>query len=132
MQPLLGHDTLATGIFAVLFGGWVVFELLLNMRLRLERKTKRHDRGSSALVFGANIAAFFVMELIANNATWAGIGGSRWDVFGVGIALGVAGLGVRLYAIRVLWEVLHSDDRHAIGPESRRIWTIPLHSQSVV
>ncbi len=102
MQPLPGHDPLATGIFAVLFGGWVVFEFSLSMRLRPDRKTKRRDRGSSALVFGSNIAAFFVMELIANNATWAGIGNPRWIVFGVGIALGVAGLGLRLYAIRVL------------------------------
>jgi protein-S-isoprenylcysteine O-methyltransferase Ste14 len=102
MQPLVGHDTLATGIFAFLFGGWVVFEFLLSMRLRLERNIKRRDRGSSALVFGSNIAAFFVMELIANNATWAGTGGPRWVVFGIGIALAVAGLGLRLYAIQVL------------------------------
>lgn len=102
MQPLVGHDSLATGIFAVVFGGWVLFEIGLSSFKRPERGAKRRDGVSGLFVFLAIFVAFIIMESVAKAAPGAAMTTKPWIIFGAAIAVAFAGFALRLWAIRVL------------------------------
>jgi hypothetical protein len=51
------------------------------------------------LILGSVAAAFILMDAIASHGIWATVAAPRWVVFGVGIALAMAGFAPRLGAI---------------------------------
>jgi len=101
MQPLVGNDHLASGLFAAVFGCWILFEMALTGRTGRRRGATRGDRGSNVLIFGSMFAAFFIMGVTASVSP-ARMAGDVWAIFAGGIVLACAGIGLRLWAIRVL------------------------------
>ena len=102
MQPLVGHDPIATATFAVVFGGWILFEIILTGRRRPSRGERSRDRGSGLLVFGAMFVAFMILLKGPSSVPEATMSASPWMVFGVAIVIALAGFGLRVWAIREL------------------------------
>ena len=102
MQPLVGENTLASAIFAVVFGGWIVFEMVFTARTGARGDAKRQNRASTLAVFGSIILAFLIIQAAPQQAPWAAIHGDSWLVFGIGIALALAAFAFRLWAMATL------------------------------
>jgi len=102
MQPLVGENTLASAIFAVVFGGWIVFEMVFTARTGARGDAKRQNRASTLAVFGSVILAFLIIQASPQQAPWAAIHGDSWLVFGIGIALALAAFAFRLWAMATL------------------------------
>jgi protein-S-isoprenylcysteine O-methyltransferase Ste14 len=93
---------MASIAFGVVFGGWILFEIVFTACRRPRREDRRHDRGSSALVFGAIFVSFLIMDNAATSAPAAAIAADPRAVFAAGIMLALAGIALRLWAIHVL------------------------------
>ncbi len=102
MQPLVNESPLAAAIFAVVFGGWVVFEVVFTARTRARGRANREDRASTLAVFGAIILALLIIQAGPQQVPSAAIHGNAWLVFGIGIALAVAAFAFRLWAMATL------------------------------
>jgi protein-S-isoprenylcysteine O-methyltransferase Ste14 len=101
MEPFVGNDT-ASMIFAVVFGGWVLFEIALTARKRARGVGRGRDRGSAVLVFAATMIGFIIMANCATSASSAAINGHPWIIFAAGIVIALGGIALRLWSIRVL------------------------------
>jgi protein-S-isoprenylcysteine O-methyltransferase Ste14 len=102
MEPLIGNDQVASAIFAVVFGGWILFEIVFTGRKQPRRGARRSDRGSGLFVLGSMFAAFLIMAMFAASFPGTTISAGPWVVFAVGLLVALAGFGLRLWAIRVL------------------------------
>jgi protein-S-isoprenylcysteine O-methyltransferase Ste14 len=102
MQPQVGQDNVATAIFAVVFGGWIIFEILVTTRTRARGDDRKQNRASTLAVFGSIILAFLIMQAAPQQAPWAAIHWDGWLVFGIGIVLALAAFAFRLWAMATL------------------------------
>jgi protein-S-isoprenylcysteine O-methyltransferase len=107
VRPLFDRDATAAAVFWVVFFGWGLLELggsWAEIR-RLRRSGERHsaaDKGTAPLFFVAIYGGFGLAFLAAYEATWAAVPGPRWVSFAFGVALMVAGIAVRQWAIQTL------------------------------
>ena len=102
---------------------WVIPEIVLSLRLRSSADAQKLDRGSKAAVVWsvwlgvwAGFAATYMLPRFAMGHLWR-------SMFAAGIALWLAGVAFRLYAMRVLgkfftYDVAISSGQHVIqaGP----------------
>lgn len=101
MQPLVGNSTVASAVFAVVFGVWIMSEMVLTGRKRPRGHLRGQDRGSGVFVFGSMFVAFFIMD-VGTSVSGMAMSGNPWVIFVAGILVALAGIGLRLWAIRVL------------------------------
>lgn len=87
--------------FTACFYGWAVFELVVNLRWWRHGSHNR-DRYSRYLIIGGMLTAFTLAVGAASAAGFADIAFARPWVFYSGLALMIAGLLFRGYAIRLL------------------------------
>jgi protein-S-isoprenylcysteine O-methyltransferase Ste14 len=95
-------DTAAGIGFYGLLVVFVVLEQRIRLRSALNREGARRDAGSLFVIVGfvgAGIAGAFVL---ASGLPGAGISGGRWILYGCGLALIVAGIVVRQWAVVLL------------------------------
>lgn len=107
MQPLFESNSAAAAIFWVVFFGWGALEWggTVAEARRLRRAglgRSREDKGTAGQFFLAIYGGIVLAFIAAYNATWAAVGGPRWLPFGVGIAMTVAGVVIRQWAILTL------------------------------
>lgn len=102
MAPLPDSNEGARIAFYVVFGAFLLLEWRIRLRSQFNPSGTRVERGSLRLVYvtiaGGLIGAF----LLATRVHAAAIPSGRWVLFGVGLALMVAGIALRQWAIAVL------------------------------
>jgi protein-S-isoprenylcysteine O-methyltransferase Ste14 len=103
LQPLpFSGNPAYENIFWAAFGLWCVLETLGILIKRSGDRSKSHDRGSSALLVLLTWLALSVGFALTYSAPQATMMWKRSLVFFVGIALMLAGLAFRFYAMWVL------------------------------
>jgi protein-S-isoprenylcysteine O-methyltransferase Ste14 len=102
MRPLFETDQLARALYYALTVVWVAFELSYFVRLVGRPGSRRQDRLSGPALIGGLLLSLYAGSAAAHAVPMATIAWNRPFVFGVGLALGVAGVAFRWYAIKTL------------------------------
>jgi len=93
------------------FVTFVLLELRIRVRSRLNRSGSSEDRGSLVVVWlsvaGGMVAAF----VLASSAPGAAIDSARWPLFVIGVALMVAGIVIRQWSVALLGRFFTIDVR---------------------
>lgn len=111
MAPLPLTDPSAGIPFFVVLGVWIVLEWRIQLRSRLDRRGSRADHRSRLVVVAfvsGGVAGGF---LLAEHVHSAAIAEGRWALLVAGLALMVAGIAVRQWAIVVLGRLFTTDVR---------------------
>ena len=102
MAPLPDTDSGARIAFNVILGVFLVAELRVRVRSRLNRQGSRSDRGSLLAVYVSVLAGMAGGFALAGAFHAAAIAQLRWPVFVAGLVLMGAGIVIRQWAIAVL------------------------------
>jgi protein-S-isoprenylcysteine O-methyltransferase Ste14 len=111
VQPLPYTHTGAAIAFYAVFVTFVLLELRIRVRSRLNRSGSPEDRDSLVAVWlfvsGGLLAAF----VLASSARGAAIGSARWPLFVIGVVLMAAGIVIRQWSVAVLGRYFTVDVR---------------------
>jgi len=97
--------------FYVVIGIWVLLELRVRLRSRLNRHGARLERGSLLVVIASIYAGLFGGFELAEKVPGAAIADGRWLFFVVGMILMCAGIVIRQWAVALLGEFFTIDVR---------------------
>jgi protein-S-isoprenylcysteine O-methyltransferase Ste14 len=92
-------------------GIWVVLELRVRLRSRLNRLGARLERGSLLVVVASIYAGLFAGFELAGKVRAASIADGRWPLFVLGMVLICAGIVIRQWAVALLGEFFTVDVR---------------------
>src|SRR5438045_6199281 len=96
------HHPWMLAVWRTAFAAWIIPEMVLSWRLRSAADAKKADRGSKAVVILSVWLGVWLAFGAAHTLPKFAMG-SEWKLlFDVGIALWLAGIAFRLYAMRVL------------------------------
>lgn len=101
MKPLFLTQPACAVVFWTVYLIWVVPEVLQGWTRRSPAEAQKRDRGSLQVLMASVAVGIFLGMLAALRAPWAALPG-RGVLFGVGIALMLAGIFLRQWAIRTL------------------------------
>src|SRR5579862_2621676 len=104
MQPLFTHQPLLLGVLIVCLILWRVMESAIDIRSfqRLRTRSQRWDGGSHIVLLVLAVGGLALGTLVAFAVPATTITSARPVLFWLGVALILAGMALRLYAIRVL------------------------------
>jgi len=125
VQPLYAHNRLELVALVVSLLTWRVMETTVDIRSwkRFRAGARRSDRGSRLILAGLILVGIFVGTVLAFKVSGTSISRARNFIFWLGIILMYAGIGLRIYAIRVLGAFFTTTV--AIVPEQRVVETGP-------
>lgn len=121
MTPLPFHDASARYPFEIVLGVFALLEWRVRLKSRRNEHGTRADRGSFYLVAGAVLVGLVGGIAAADHLTGAAITVGTWPLFFVGLALMVAGVAIRQWAVLTLGRFftvqvrLHDDQRVVDG-----------------
>lgn len=116
MRPIFFDQPIYRVTFGVACTIWYVPELLGTFFQRAARRNgTRHDRGSYAVLIGVLWGGLLLGFGIAALVPWAAIPVLRGQLFWLGIAGILSGVGLRWYAIRVLGRFFTRDVATQMG-----------------
>ncbi len=101
-RPFFDTNSLQLIIFYAAFAIWVIPELINGFSQRARDGRVEKDRGSFLMVYAALYGGMFLAFLLAFRLPAADI---RWRpavIFGLGIVILLAGVALRVYAMRTL------------------------------
>lgn len=102
MHALVTHSAFYRTVLWIAVAVWAIPEWIGTYFQRSERGAARHDRGSQAVLVAGMIVAMVAAIACVNAVPRATIAWRQPLVFWLGIALMLAGIAFRWYAIRVL------------------------------
>ena len=117
VRPLADSHTVAAIVFYGLIAVFVVLEQRVRLRSVLSREGERRDAGSLLLILvcaGGGLAGAFV---VAAHVPSTAVTVARWPLFVAGLALMVAGIGVRQWAVALLGSLFTVDVRVREGQQ---------------
>jgi protein-S-isoprenylcysteine O-methyltransferase Ste14 len=117
VAPLPFSQPGARAAFDAVIGLWVVLELRVRLRGRLNRGGSRSDRGSLLVVAGCAFAGVAAAFALAARVHAAAIDGARWPLFVVGLVVMCTGIAVRQWAVAVLGPFFTVDVRVHAGQQ---------------
>jgi protein-S-isoprenylcysteine O-methyltransferase Ste14 len=94
---------------------WVLLEVRVRVRSRLNPQGTRQDRGSLLVVIAAVYGGFFGGFELAHRAQSAAFEDGRWVLFVVGTVLMCAGIAIRQWAVALLGDLFTVDVRVHAG-----------------
>jgi protein-S-isoprenylcysteine O-methyltransferase Ste14 len=100
MKPLVAHDPLAATAFWVTAGAWWLGELVFSIRTTLTHEGRRS--ASFFVLTVATAGAIPVAAILANQFDHLALPGPGWWPVVVGLTVTIAGIGLRIWAIREL------------------------------
>lgn len=100
MKPLVVHDPVAAAAYWTCVGAWMLGELAFMLRTAAGDPEGR-DRSTSLLTL-AVLAGIALATWAAHQASGATLPGSGWWPLVFGLALGAAGIALRVWAMRTL------------------------------
>lgn len=106
-------------VFWAVYSVWAGSEWVRSIILRSDKGAKKRDRGSRPVVILASALAAWLAFFLVFVMPKAAIAGNSIAVFSVGVALMVAGIAFRWYAVRTLGRFFTFDV--AISPDHRVI-----------
>lgn len=111
MVPLAYTNSGARIAFYVVFVAFALLEARVRLRSRLNQQGSRSDRGSFLAVYFSIVAGLVGGFVLAADVHAAAIPVARWPLFVAGIALMVAGIAIRQWAVAVLGQFFTTDVR---------------------
>ena len=111
MKPLPVTDIGAEVAFYVVFVLFVAMELVVRLRILVNREDSREGRASFALLYVAVATGIVGPFVIAANVRGAAIAFARWPIFVLGVAVMASGLVIRAWAIVLLGRFFTNDVR---------------------
>jgi protein-S-isoprenylcysteine O-methyltransferase Ste14 len=132
VAPLPDTQLAAQIPFYVVIGVWVLLELRVRLRSRLNRRGARLERGSLLVLLAAIYVGLFGGFELAEKVHAAAIADGRWPFFVVGIVLMCAGIAIRQWAVALLGELFTIDVRVHPGQSRRRSRPLSLGATSFV
>jgi protein-S-isoprenylcysteine O-methyltransferase Ste14 len=115
MAPLPDTRLAAQIPFYAVIVIWVLLEVRVRVRSRLNRQGTRQDRGSLLVVIAAVYGGFFGGFDLAHRVQSAAIADGRWALFVVGMVLMCAGIAIRQWAVALLGDLFTVDVRVHAG-----------------
>lgn len=109
MQSPIAHSPLHLTVLYAALGVWLIPEWIGGYFQHSEAGATRRDRGSHLVLVVSLLAGVAAAFACVSAVPQAGFGPSRDALFWVGIALMLAGVGFRWYAIRVLGRFFSRD-----------------------
>jgi protein-S-isoprenylcysteine O-methyltransferase Ste14 len=111
MKPLPFSEPGARIAFDALLALWVLLELRVRVRSRLNRQGSRVDRGSLLVVVAFLYTGFAAGFALAARVHAAAIADGRWILFAAGLVLVCVGIGLRQWAVALLGRFFTIDVR---------------------
>ena len=115
MAPLPDTRTAAQIPFYAVIVIWVLLEVRVRLRSRLNPHGTRMDRGSLLVVIATVYGGLFGGFQLAEKVQSAAIPDERWPLFVVGMVLMCAGIAIRQWAVAVLGDLFTVDVRVHAG-----------------
>src|SRR5207244_10922091 len=131
MRPLVFHDAVAGTAFFASYGGWCLWELVLQRRAKAPERT---DRSRWWLFVTTTLGASLIFPA-------SGVGlrlpGPRWAPVAVGVGLIIAGWALRRWSVRTLgrWftvTVTVEPDQRVVDTGTYRLLRHPSYTGMVV
>lgn len=111
MAPLPYTDRGAKIAFYVVFGIFLVLELRVRLRSRLNRQGSGADHNSLVLVYFSVVIGLLGGFALAGGVHAAAIPGGRWPIFVVGLVLMGVGIAIRQWSVALLGQFFTIDVR---------------------
>ena len=102
MKPLYVTSALGASLYWMVIVVWIVSEAILVVRHGTVAGDRRQDRLSGPALVGFLLLAVWLGSIIAGKVPGAAIREGRSAIFVAGLVLGLAGIGIRQYAISTL------------------------------